>query len=477
MSFQSKGAGNIYRVSGHEVYCFTAKDEPERQFNQALADLSAALPDVSGFTEGSIEKIITTPDFHAGKPVPVGIVADVKHAMLPHLIGNDIGCGMRLIVLENIKDWQLTKALEGYLRHIFFQGGRNIALNGRNRAAILREGMPGLLESALRDRRGLLCNVDMARAWADCARQADDGFFPTTHIDPDFEAYVKDPDIFRHDAILGTIGGGNHFVEFCTVDQICDGAFAYAVGLKKDSIVLIVHSGSLDFGQRVGSVVGERLARRTGLVDHRPLERAHDKNLMCRYENAMANAANIALANRFFIGLGAIEALSKTIGRSINHHLIYDSAHNMIWKDGDVYRHRKGSCPARGIGQLSGSPYEWQGEPVILPGSMGDCSWLLKGLGNKETMSSSAHGAGRKLSRTEARRDAHIPKHLTVVGPINLNDPLVKARPDIVGEVEKRMQEEAPSAYRSVENVVVTMEDNQMASRVARFKPLLTVKG
>lgn len=116
-------------------------------------------------------------------------------------------------------------------------------------------------------------------------------------------------------------------------------------------------------------------------------------------------------------------------------------------------------------------------EPVILPGSMGDCSWLLKGLGNKETLSSSAHGAGRKLSRTEARRDAHIPKHLTVVGPINLNDPRVKARPDIVGEIEKRMQEEAPPAYRPVENVVVTMEDNQMASRVARFKPLLTVKG
>lgn len=467
-------------VSGHGVRSVVPYLEPERHRLRALSDLESALPlpDRINPLAGSITAVATTPDFHAGKPVPVGVIVDTDNIVMPHLIGNDIGCGMRMIALEGVGEADLNPSLESHLRHLHFQGGRDIALDGSGRHAILRDGMPGLLERLSKERRGLLGKLDMSASWSDVDRMSDNGVFATSGIDPDFADYGAIDGGYRHDAILGSIGGGNHFVEFGVVGRVEDGGFASVAGIKAGQVVLIVHSGSLDFGQCVGTGVRDRLrARLIGGVDERVLGLQDAPELAARYLNGHANAANVAFVNRFLIGLASIEALSRAVGRDVGHRLVYDAPHNTVWNEGDRVRHRKGACPARGAGQLKGGPYEWLGEPVILPGSMGDGSWLLKGLGSADGLQSSAHGAGRRLSRQDARSQAIIPGSLRVVGPVDLNTPELRNRSDIRREAEGRLREEAPGAYRPIESVVSPMVDAGLVARVAKVHPVLTVKG
>lgn len=108
---------------------------------------------------------------------------------------------------------------------------------------------------------------------------------------------------------------------------------------------------------------------------------------------------------------------------------------------------------------------------------MGEGTWLLKGLGNMEGMQSAAHGAGRRLSRQEARGQVRAPCNLRVVGPVDLSSAALKARPDIRREVEGRLNEEAPDAYKPIESVVTPMVEAGLVGRVAKIRPVLTVKG
>ncbi|UXN05863.1 RtcB family protein [Bartonella sp. HY761] len=451
-----------------------AKNEPQGHYVRALDDLRRALHEPQ-LTSNTIGNIVTTPDFHAGKPVPVGVVLDTQHVLIPHLIGNDIGCGMRMVTIDNVSPDELLPELDGHLRHILFQGGRNIALTGRNRQAILQHGILGLLDSFKAGRQGLLADINIDAAWHDVNHQGDYGHFNANRIIEDFADFGKGLDEFRHDAILGTIGGGNHFVEFGFVDDIVDGQFAHAAGLKSNSLVVIIHSGSLDFGQRVGSILREKMQES---ADHKCGLDVDDNNSLVQFcINGYANAINIAFANRFLIGLSAIEALQRVLKRKVEHHLVYDAAHNAIWYEDGVYRHRKGACPARGGDIMAGSAYHWLGEPVILPGSMGDGSWLLKGLGNKQLAQSSAHGAGRRLSRGEARKSAPLNTKLRVVTPIAHENSNLYGRLDIQKELKDRLREEAPAAYRPIDDVVEPMTKAKMVSKVAKIKPILTVKG
>ncbi|MBB3571601.1 RtcB family protein [Rhizobium sp. BK491] len=468
-------------IAGHVIRSVVAHDEPERSFSQSLADLASALPTPGALAKrnASLRTAVTTPDFHPGKPVPVGVVADLEGAVLPHMIGSDIGCGMRMIVLEDVSADQLsTPLLDHHLRHLFFQGGRDIALTGSDRHAILREGLPGLIENLERASTGLLSKLDLSRTWADLERQSDNGVFSCEGIDPDFADYAQIDHCHRRDAMLGTIGGGNHFVELGYVDQVVDGAFARAAGLKSGSVVLVVHSGSLDFGQRIGTATKERLrAGADAGEDWRILSMELHPHLYRRYMNGHANAVNAAFANRFFIGLAAIEAVARVLGREIAHHLVYDAPHNTVWESGNIIRHRKGACSAKGVGFMASSPYAWLGEPVILPGSMGDGIWLLAGCGSVNFLESAAHGAGRKLSRQEARSKTTIDGSLRVIGPVDPQSPTLRARQDIVTEIEARLREEAPGAYKPIDNIVAPMADAGMIRRVAKIRPLITVKG
>jgi tRNA-splicing ligase RtcB (3'-phosphate/5'-hydroxy nucleic acid ligase) len=467
-------------VAGHQVRSVVSHDEAERHYARALADLGEALPYPEQFEAvgANLTCVVTTPDFHPGKPVPVGVVADIEGAVCPHLIGNDIGCGMRMIALDGITaDDLMSRNFDAHLRHVFFQGGRDIGLTGRDRHAILREGIPGLLSSVSDGREGLLGKLDFDAAWIDADRAADGGFFACTDVDPDFADYAKVDGTLRRDAILGTIGGGNHFVEIGVVDMVVDSVFASAAGIRRGALVIVVHSGSLDFGQRVGTAARERMQCAGQTCGDRRIVEIDRSDHFSRYIDGHANAANAAFANRLLIGLATVEAIEKTVGRRIEHHLVYDAPHNTVWTYGTKVRHRKGACPARGPEDMVGTPYAWLGEPVILPGSMGDGTWLLKGLGSGDGLSSSAHGAGRKLSRGQARVAGEMPSNLRVVGPIDPDSAMMRGRADIRSEVLARLKEEAPAAYRPIDSVVDPMVDAGLVGRVAKIRPMLTIKG
>lgn len=479
--FTEQSSAILYdHIDGRNIHSVVADNEPVSQRRRALDDLTAAIPLQRDLPDevGRITAIATTPDFHAGKPVPVGVVVDTSGIVMPHLVGNDVGCGMHMLVLDGVSEEELSPALEQALRYVHFQGGRGVALSGRQRHAILRDGLPGLAEAMQTEKHGLLGEVSVDAMWTDIERTCDMGRFESVSVDPMFERYGDIQGGVQYDAILGTIGGGNHFVEFGVVDRLTDGAYARACNVSSGSVVLVVHSGSLDFGQAVGSYAKERLltAREVG-VDHRVLSLDRHPALYSRYVNALANACNIAFVNRYLIALASIKALETVLGRQVCRRLVYDAPHNVLWERDGIVRHRKGACPARGPGDLRGSPYEWLGEPVILPGSMGDGTWLLKGCGSVEGLQSSAHGAGRKLSRQEARHQAVIPPTLRVVGPVDLNSVTLKSRPDIRKEASGRLLEEAPGAYRSIDDVVTPMVKSGLVERVAKVRPILTVKG
>ncbi|MEM7778231.1 MAG: RtcB family protein [Pseudomonadota bacterium] len=481
--------GETYRTAGgHAVRLLTALHEPELQLTKALNDLDASLPSADALAavgaDCAIEDVTTTPDFHAGKPMPVGVITQTRGFLMPHAIGNDIGCGMRSFVLPDVSEADITSRLpplKRALRHVFFQGGRALALTGRQRRAILREGLIGFAETLNGNRTGLLSHYDRDQAERDLGHTCDLGAFLTDEIAPEFEDYCKGDDDLRNDAILGSIGGGNHFVELQTVDSLADGSAAHAFGLAKGQIIATVHSGSLGFGQNVGVTVRDRLraawANQPG-ADHRILAcNGPSGSIIEPYWRGLSNATNAAFANRLFLGLGVAKALAEVLSRPVAHRLVYDAPHNVIWRDGDRFLHRKGACPARGPVVMAGSAFAHVGEPVILPGSMGDATWILAGRGADRTLSSSAHGAGRRLTRQDARREPFARHDLHVVLPVDLDNPELKRRRDIVADLRGRLAEEAPNAYRPIESVVDAMAAADVVGPVAKLRPLITVKG
>jgi len=469
-------------ANGHDLVSLVACGEPARERARALADLDTALPSPAAFAVAGarVEGLATTPDFHPGRPVPVGVALAVRGAILPHVVGSDIGCGMRLLALKGVPAETVRARLPEiarHLRHLLFQGGRDVALAGSQRRALLHDGMPGLVEALRGGNPGLLGRLDLAGAEDDLDRTCDLGAFFAGGIHPGFTDYAAPGADFRWDGIAGSLGGGNHFVEIGVVDRVVDGAFAHAAGLLAGDVTLCVHSGSLDLGQRVATDVRDALRGDPAGSGRDPRVLALGSPLARRYATGLANAGNFAYGNRFLLGLVAAEAVRRATGREPEARLVYDAAHNMAWTEGERVLHRKGACPARGGDAMLGSPYAHLGEPVILPGSMGDATWLLRGLGAATTLSSSAHGAGRRLSRGEARRIGAPPPGLCVVGPVDLADPALRGRADVLGEARARLAEEAPAAYRPVEAVAAPMEAAGVAARAARILPLVTAKG
>ena len=165
--------------------------------------------------------------------------------------------------------------------------------------------------------------------------------------------------------------------------------------------------------------------------------------------------------------------------------LLYDSPHNFIWEKESEgrksYIHRKGACSARGMAEMEGTPFAYYGEPVMIPGSMGSSSYLLRGMGNPDALWSASHGAGRRLSRGEAihgsdREFQEFMKKFHIVTPIDPNRSDLKGRSDILKKWEESLRSEAPYAYKDIDKVVKVHADHGMAVLVARMEPVFTIK-
>jgi tRNA-splicing ligase RtcB len=286
---------------------------------------------------------------------------------------------------------------------------------------------------------------------------------------------------------VGSLGAGNHFIEIDLVDQVFDARSAQVMGLEEGSLALQIHCGSRGLGHQVCSDYVKSLqsaVTRYGI-------QLPDRALVCApmdspegeaYLSAMACAANYAFANRQVLSHHAREAFESVLAGAVdNPHLslVYDVAHNIgkiethniAGNQIKVCVHRKGATRAFGPGSpVLPSEYLSIGQPVLVPGSMGTSSWVLRGTEEamRRSLGSCCHGAGRVMSRSQAKK--------RIWGE------------DLLRELESRgikiragsmagLAEEAPQAYKDVDQVVETVIQVGIAAPVARLKPLVVIKG
>lgn len=455
-----------------------------------LQTLAAATPGLD--VEPHIDRVVCTPDFHKGAGIPIGTVLRTTGALIPQAVGNDINCGMRVeatsLTVERVRPH--LDRLEGHLRHLFFEGGRRIGLTPAHREGLLRDGLPGLLDAG----------IPGTGAWAQVSGDDLDGLDARLHTAAHpaasadgFRDWITSGgtggDATSFDSIIGSVGGGNHFAELQYVSQVHDGAAAYAWGLAPGRVVLMVHSGSLSLGHQANATGLDQAKalwpRGVPAPRNRILPMLLDEAGAARrqrYLTAFANAANFAIGNRFFLALMMRAGLAAVAGE-VGARLVYDAPHNLLWPNADgTVVHRKGATPAGGVADHPHRPPELWGEPVIVPGSMGAPSYLLRGLGNTRALTSACHGAGRSVPRGSASRgsDAELDAFLEefrVVTPLNHRDPTVAGRRDIIDAWRRDLKQEAPWAYKEVGAVVHSLEGAGVAMPVAELRPLLTVKG
>ena len=291
----------------------------------------------------------------------------------------------------------------------------------------------------------------------------------------------------RGKAQLGTLGSGNHFVEVGYVEEVLDEGAASAMGLYKDQMTVLVHTGSRGLGHQVCDdyiKVMLEASRKYGIE-------LPDPQLCCapvnskegeRYLAAMASAANFAFVNRQMITHWVRETFEQVFQlgpRDLGLQLIYDVCHNMAKMETHAVRgeekrlcvHRKGATRAFPPGHPEiPSKYQKVGQPVLIPGDMGRCSYVLAGTeqGYEETFGSACHGAGRVMSRHQAIKAA---KGRAIARELEDKGILVR------GASKATLVEEIPDAYKDVNDVVNVVHGAGISKKVVRLKPIGVIKG
>jgi tRNA-splicing ligase RtcB len=282
---------------------------------------------------------------------------------------------------------------------------------------------------------------------------------------------------------VGTLGSGNHYLELQEVAELFDVAAAEAFGLREGEVLVSIHCGSRGLGHQIGSEALRGMleaGRRHGIE-------LPDRELACApvrsregeaYLGAMRAAINVALANRQVLTQLTREAFAAALPQA-ELSLLYDVSHNtckletheLEGRPRELYVHRKGATRAWGPGH-PGLPERLRevGQPVLIGGSMGTSSWVLAGTqtGMRASFGSACHGAGRAMSRTQALKRWNGRQ---VVAELEARGILVRS-PSLRG-----VAEEAPGAYKDVDEVVLVTEQAGLARRVARLLPLVVVKG
>jgi tRNA-splicing ligase RtcB len=418
---------------------------------------------------GVTDAAIAMPDIHQGYGFPVGGVAATElpdGVVSPGGVGYDINCGVRLLALP-ISEADLGSRREALVHEI----SRAIPAGAGKHGGI--HLTPDRLDAVLRDGPRSLPGV---RA-DDVERTESQGRLEGA--DP---SAVSERARLRGRDQLGTMGSGNHFVELQEVEEVLDPDAARAFGLEPGQVTILIHSGSRGLGHQVCTDYVKLMDSRLAAYRiHLP-----DRQLACapasssegrRYLGAMAAAANFAWANRQAIADGARHAIRAVLGDAVADRTeqVYDVAHNVAKVEThggrQVCVHRKGATRAFPAGSTEiPVRYRSVGQPVFIPGSMGTASFVLVGqpLALERSFGTTCHGAGRRMSRTAARKRIHgreLRRELEARG-------IVVRCPS-----PKGLAEEAPFAYKDVDRVVRVVESAGLARRVARLTPLGVVKG
>jgi tRNA-splicing ligase RtcB len=383
-------------------------------------------------------------------------------------------CGVRLmrsnLYYRDVKH-QLRPLIDSLFRNIPTGVGKSgrYEFRGKELERLLTEGSPYLVSRGLAEKRDIEYTEAHGRL---------DG------ADPDA---VSDHAKKRGAEQCGTLGSGNHFLEVQVVDCIFDEDAAAVMGLAKDMVCVMIHSGSRGLGYQVcddALVMLRKAPEKYGIE-------LPDRQLACapvnspegqKYIAAMRAAANFAWCNRQLLMTQAREVFAEIFGRSwqeMQMNLIYDVCHNIAKfeehaigsKRKRVWVHRKGATRAfppehPEIPQM----YRKIGQPVIIPGDMGRASWVLVGQAGsmEKTFGTTCHGAGRAMSRTASVKDAagrRIDKELEAKGII--------AR----AQSRKGLAEEQSKAYKNVDDVVSVVDRAGLSRKVARMRPIGVIKG
>ena len=421
---------------------------------------------------------ICMPDGHQGYGFPVGGVAGIdaeNGCISPGAVGYDINCGVRMMTTNLTYD-DVQGREEELVEALFANIPSGLGGGG------IFEGSQADVEAILD--RGVEWAVEQGHGVeADLAHCEDEGVRPDA--DPSTVS-KKAKDRGRNQ--VGSLGSGNHFLEVQRVTDVYREAVATEFGLDEQQIVVLIHCGSRGLGHQVCTdYLREIEATHEGLLAQLP-----DKELAAapagsqlaeEYYGAMCAAINFAWVNRQLIMHRTRRVFEKVFDRSwqeMGMDLLYDVAHNNAKKevhdvdgeDRELYVHRKGATRAFPAGRSELPPaYRDVGQPIIIPGSMGVGSYVLRGgeESMKETFGSTAHGAGRLMSRTRAKNEfwgGDVRDDLR-----EQNHIYVKANSGAT------VAEEAPGVYKDIDEVVRVSDALGIGDRVARTYPVCNIKG
>mgnify|MGYP001583349279 CR=1 FL=1 len=425
------------------------------------------------------KKVLATADIHVGFGVPIGAVLGLDGAIMPPAVGYDINCGMRLLHTPFSKgDIDTGKIAADIARDIpLGEGKENLQLDKTGIETVVTQGAAAVPALAQRTSHRVWEAFDPDQFADDLARIEENGRLPADPAAVPKGAYQKGANQ------LGTLGGGNHFIEIQCVQETFDPALAKAFGLFENQIVVMIHSGSRRFGYEIAdeymNVAGRRPenAGRPKMLSYLSTESKAGKD----YIAAMAAAANFAFANRQVMAMLVRRCFNRMFGPTPLK-LIYDVTHNMArleTHDGArLWVHRKGATRAFGPAQMAGSLFAQTGQPIITPGSMGTASYLLVGTGESgESLNSVNHGAGRVMSRTAALGQGRRGK--TSAAALISDDQFKRSMKGItlIAGDKRKIKEEAPDAYKDIDEVVRIVVECGWAKRVARMVPLAVLKG
>jgi tRNA-splicing ligase RtcB len=426
---------------------------------------------------GIVGQSIVLPDGHEGYGFPVGGVAamDAEEGMIsPGGVGYDINCGVRLL-RSNLTEDAVRAKLKELVNDLFSSIPSGVGSKGAIKLS------PSQLDEVLV--RGVSWAVDNGYGSTDDADVCEENG-QIANADPN---KVSEKARKRGAPQLGSLGSGNHFLEVQKVTEIHDEEAAKKMGIEEGTITVLIHCGSRGFGHQVCSDYLRVAEQALGKYDIH----LADRELACvpntseegeSYRKAMFAALNYAWSNRQMITHWTRKSFERVFNQSesdLEMNLVYDVAHNIAkvekhkvnGEERKLVVHRKGATRAYPAHKKE-IPFRYReiGQPVLIPGSMGTSSWILLGQPNSMNLSfgSTAHGAGRNMSRTKARKnftESDVKKSLNDKGIF------LKAltRDGVV--------EETPQAYKDVDAVVNVSHDLGIATKVAKLVPIGVIKG
>ncbi len=427
---------------------------------------------------GIVGRSMAMPDIHWGYGFPIGGVAAFDHddgVISPGGIGYDINCGVRLLRTD-LTEGEVRPKIRELVDAIFHNVPSGVGEGGLIKVSRQELGRVTT--------EGVAWAVEKGYAWPEDPEHIE----AHGHLDAADFGKVSDRAITRGRDQVGSLGSGNHFLEVQKVDRIYDDAAAKALGLETvGQVCVMIHTGSRGFGHQIAS---DYIATCEGVVKRENIV-LPDLQLACApvhskegqdYWAGMCCGANFAWNNRQLITHGVRNAFAKTFARSaedLGMHIVYDVCHNIgkveehevAGRRRKVVVHRKGATRAFPPGHPE-TPEKYQavGQPVLIPGDMGTYSFVLVGLpaAMQRSFGSSCHGAGRLMSRAAATRMYRANEVVRALGDRGIY---------IHAATKAGIVEEAPGAYKNVEDVVRVAEGAGLTKIVARMVPLGVVKG